>query len=261
MERRCEAGETFLALFCEFPGNPLLKTPNLGRIRALADRYGFAVVVDETIGNFVNVHVLPYTDVVVSSLTKVFTGECNVMGGSAVLNPQGRYYAQLKKVMETDYEDNYWPEDAIFMERNSRDFVSRVDRINANAEAICETLKASPIVKQIYYPKYSETRGFYDDCRNKNGGYGGLLSITFKSTAQAVTFFDKLETAKGPSLGTNFTLSSPYVILAHYGELDWAAQFGVEADLVRISVGLEDAADLTSRFERALAAAARVPAG
>jgi len=261
LERRCEAGETFLALFCEFPGNPLLKTPNLGRIRALADRYGFAVVVDETIGNFVNVHVLPYTDVVVSSLTKVFTGECNVMGGSAVLNPQGRYYAQLKKVMETDYEDNYWPEDAIFMERNSRDFVSRVDRINANAEAICETLKASPIVKQIYYPKYSETRDFYDDCRNKNGGYGGLLSITFKSTTQAVTFFDKLETAKGPSLGTNFTLSSPYVILAHYGELEWAAQFGVEADLVRISVGLEDAADLTSRFERALAAAARVPAG
>ena len=47
--------------------------------------------------------------------------------------------------MDGDYEDNYWPEDAIFMERNSRDFISRVDRINTNAEAICETLKASPI--------------------------------------------------------------------------------------------------------------------
>ena len=81
LERRCEAGERYLALFCEFPGNPLLKTPDLCRIRTLADRYDFAVVVDETIGNFVNVHVLPYADVVVSSLTKVFTGECNVMGG------------------------------------------------------------------------------------------------------------------------------------------------------------------------------------
>lgn len=258
LEQRCEAGEKYLALFCEFPGNPLLKTPDLRRIRSLADRYDFAVVVDETIGNFINVHVLPYADVVVSSLTKVFTGECNVMGGSSVLNPQSRYYANLKEIMEQDYEDNYWPEDAIYMERNSRDFVSRIDRINKNAEAICDKLKAAPIVKEVYYPKYSATRNFYDQCRNADKGYGGLLSVTFETTEQAVTFFDKLETAKGPSLGTNFTLSSPYVILAHYGELEWTAQFGVEADLIRISVGLEDSADLVSRIERALAAASKL---
>ncbi|KAK0516905.1 hypothetical protein JMJ35_000060 [Cladonia borealis] len=255
LERRCESGERFLALFCEFPGNPLLKTPDLRRIRTLANRYDFAVVVDETIGNFINVHVLPYADVVVSSLTKVFTGECNVMGGSSVLNPQSRYYSQLKHFMHEDYEDNYWPEDAIFMERNSRDFVSRIDRINKNAEAICETLRVSPIVKEVYYPKYSPTRVFYDDCRNTNGGYGGLLSVTFQTYLQAIAFFDRLETAKGPSLGTNFTLSSPYVILAHYGELDWSAQFGVEADLIRISVGLEDPGDLRSRVEQALVVA------
>lgn len=52
--------------------------------------------------------------------------------------------------------------------------------------------------------------------------------------------------------------SSPYVILAHYGELEWTAQFGVEADLIRISVGLEDSADLVSRIERALAAASKL---
>lgn len=237
----------------------MLKTPDLRRIRDLADRYDFAVVVDETIGNFVNVHVLPYADVVVSSLTKVFTGECNVMGGSAVLNPQGRYYSQLKDMMAAGYEDNYWPEDAIFMERNSRDFISRVDRINRNAEAICEILKASLIVKQVYYPKYSPTRKNYDDCRNPNGGYGGLLSVTLKTIPQAVAFFDRLDTAKGPSLGTNFTLSSPYVILAHYTELHWTAQYGVDADLVRVSVGLEDPGDLKARFERALTEAAKIP--
>ena len=124
--------------------------------------------------------------------------------------------------MHKDYEDNYWPEDAIFMERNSRDFVSRIDRINKNAEAICEALRVSPIgnmllmitqpsliaisVKEVYYPKYSPTRPFYDECRNMNGGYGGLLSVTFYTYLQAIAFFDRLETAKGPSLGTNFTL-------------------------------------------------------
>lgn len=81
LEQRLEGGERFLALFCEFPGNPLLICPNLQRIRSLADKYNFAVVVDETIGNFINVNVLPYADVVVSSLTKIFSGESNVMGG------------------------------------------------------------------------------------------------------------------------------------------------------------------------------------
>lgn len=70
-----------LALFCEFPGNPLLRSPDLVKIRELADKHGFIVVVDETIGNFINVEVMTYADIVVSSLTKIFSGESNVMGG------------------------------------------------------------------------------------------------------------------------------------------------------------------------------------
>jgi cystathionine gamma-synthase len=81
LESRLSNGEKLLALFCEFPGNPLLKSPDLTRIRDLAHQYDFAVVIDETVGNFLNVNVLPYADVVVSSLTKVFSGDSNVMGG------------------------------------------------------------------------------------------------------------------------------------------------------------------------------------
>lgn len=84
LERRLESGERYLALFTEFPSNPLLRSPNLERIRHLADKYDFCVVVDETVGNFINVNVLPYADVVVSSLTKVFSGDSNVMGGGYV---------------------------------------------------------------------------------------------------------------------------------------------------------------------------------
>lgn len=70
-----------LALFTEFPSNPLMRSADLPRLRALADKYDFLVVVDETLGNFVNVEVLPYADIVVSSLSKVFSGDANVMGG------------------------------------------------------------------------------------------------------------------------------------------------------------------------------------
>jgi cystathionine gamma-synthase len=81
LEARLEGGERYLALFCECPSNPLLKTPNLRRLRALADTYDFLIVIDETIGNFSNIAVLEVSDIVVSSLTKVFSGDSNVMGG------------------------------------------------------------------------------------------------------------------------------------------------------------------------------------
>ena len=131
------------------PGNPLLKTPDLRRIRSLADKYEFLVVVDETVGNFLNINVLPYADVVVSSLTKIFSGDSNVMGGSAVINPHGRFYQDLKNAFNKEYEDDYWAEDAVFLERNSRDFVSRIEKINNTAEDITAMLKESPLGKPI----------------------------------------------------------------------------------------------------------------
>ncbi|KAF3479982.1 cystathionine gamma-synthase [Arthroderma uncinatum] len=261
LEKRLESGERYLALFTEFPGNPLLRSPDLERIHALSRKYGFAVVVDESVGNFINVNVLPYADVVVSSLTKIFSGDSNVMGGSAVFNPHGQFYSQLKQVLANEYEDNYWPEDAVFLERNSRDFIVRIERINKSTEVLTSLLEDSPLVKDVYYPKSSLTKPFYDKCRNPDGGYGGLFSVTFHSPEAAAAFFDNLGVMKGPSLGTNFTLSCPYTILAHYQELDWAKSLNVPFDLVRISVGLEDVNDMKKRITHALEAVEKLGKG
>ncbi|ODN97438.1 cystathionine gamma-synthase [Cryptococcus wingfieldii CBS 7118] len=267
-EKNPDEGQ-ILALFCEFPSNPLLKSPDLVRIRKLADKYGFVIVVDETIGNFVNVEVVTFADIVVSSLTKIFSGDSNVMGGSLILNPNGPLYADLKAAQDSTYEDHYFPEDAVYMERNSRDYRARIEKVNNNAYDVCDLLyrrslddTTSPaegkIIKKVYYPRYI-TSDTYAAAQRKQtlgkGGYGGLFSLTFTSLAASQAFFDTLECAKGPSLGTSFTLASPYTILAHYLELDWAAQYGVEKGLVRISVGQEDKAVLKGWFESALAAA------
>ncbi|KAJ5885310.1 Cystathionine gamma-synthase [Penicillium taxi] len=255
LEARLKNGERFLGLFTEAPGNPLLRTPDLVRIRSLADQYDFAVVADETISNFLNINVLPYADIAVSSLTKLFSGDSNVMGGSLIVNPHGQYYRRLKETLSHEYEDIFWAEDAVFMERNSRDFVTRIDKINSTSEEITAMLKDSPLVKEVYYPKYSPTRPLYDSLRTPNGGYGGLFSITFHSKEATIAFYDTIEVLKGPSLGTNFTLCSPYVVLAHYGELEWAKSYDIDPDLIRVSVGLEDVADLRSTFQQALDAA------
>ncbi|EPX72474.1 cystathionine gamma-synthase [Schizosaccharomyces octosporus yFS286] len=251
-ENLLESGEKVLGLFCEFPSNPLLNTPDLVRIRRLANKYDFAVVVDETIGNFLNVEVLPYADMVVSSLTKIFSGDSNVMGGSLVLNPLSRLYGKLKEGMTKLYEDNFYDEDALTLERNSRDFADRSKVINENAEVICELLRKSPKVKQLYYPKYNISSTNYEACKRNNGGYGGLLSVVFHDPCDARRFYDHIRVAKGPSLGTNFTLASPYTIIAHYQELDWAEENGINRNLVRVSVGMEPKKHLSAVFSEAL---------
>ncbi|GAA5916585.1 hypothetical protein JCM6882_002551 [Rhodosporidiobolus microsporus] len=282
-----EANPPILALFCEFPSNPLLRSPPLLELRKLADEFGFMIVVDETIAGFVNVEVLPPADIVVSSLTKVFSGDSNVMGGSLVLNPKAPHYPSLKAAQEATYEDAYFDEDAIYMERNSRDFQARVARENANAEMLCDLMRArripgppangvvpappptprpegapGPVITEVYYPKYMTPDNYLASRRApssfsspdapSSSGFGALFSLTFSSTLAASTFFDALPCYKGPSLGTNFTLACPYTLLAHYTELGWAKGWGVEANLVRISVGLEEEGMLRGWFEGAL---------
>ena len=68
----------------KFPTNPLLHSPDLRRLRALADKYEFPIAIDQTIGNFVNMKVTLYADIVVNGLYKVFSGYANVMGGGSV---------------------------------------------------------------------------------------------------------------------------------------------------------------------------------
>lgn len=196
---------------------------------------------------------------------------------SLVLNPNSRHYASLKEHLSQTYVDTYFSEDAIYMERNSRDFQRRIHVIDKNTEIICDFLRSRSVaggyspkddqrgvaIKEVYYPKYI-TRENYTLCRTSspplnstsatNNGFGGLFSLTFTSLLASSTFFDALPCYKGPSLGTNFTLVCPFTILAHYGELEWAEKWGVERGLVRVSVGLdlEEGGALMAGFIRAL---------
>ena len=70
-----------LAIFTDFPGNPNLRSADLPRLRALADLYHFPFIIDDTVGLHL-VQILPFADIVVNSLTKVFTGMSNVLGGT-----------------------------------------------------------------------------------------------------------------------------------------------------------------------------------
>jgi cystathionine gamma-synthase len=152
------------------------------------------------------------------------------------------------------------------MESNSRDFASRVRTINANARALCAFLRSRSlsqvqgnsedtpfVIKEVFYPEYTTPTNYNMYRRpGPSDNFGPLFSLTFTSMLASEAFYDALPCAKGPSLGTNFTLSCPYTILAHNHELEWAERYGVEEGLVRISVGMEDIEMLLGWFQRSL---------
>jgi cystathionine gamma-synthase len=253
--------EAIMGLFCEFPGNPLLRSPDLKRLAELARRHRFPLLVDDTLGAFINVNALPAADVLANSLTKFFSGRGDVMGGSLVLNARGPFYRELQQLLDAEYEDLLFAADAVVLERNSRDFRDRVARINRTAERLCDHLRQHPAVAHVYYPNY-ETPDNYRAFQRPGGGFGGLFSLLLHDSARtAPACYDALRICKGPNLGTNFSLCCPYTLLAHYHELEFAESCGVSRYLLRVSVGLEDADWLIARFDATLAAANRVVRG
>ncbi|HEX6983956.1 MAG TPA: aminotransferase class I/II-fold pyridoxal phosphate-dependent enzyme [Planctomycetaceae bacterium] len=244
--------EPVAGLFTEFPSNPLLVSPDLERLSASAHRHGVPLVVDDTLAGFANADLLSVADAVCTSLTKFFSGVGDVTAGSVVVNPRGPFAGDLAAGLRRAGAF-LWGDDAVVLERNSRDYLGRAADINRNAEALAEFLVGHPAVAAVHYPK-SRARGLYDAFRRRGGGYGGLLSFELHDAPRAASrTFDALRVCKGPNLGTGYTLVCPYTLLAHYGELEFAESCGVSRHLIRVSVGTEPTDELIRRFDAALA--------
>jgi cystathionine gamma-synthase len=81
LQKKADATEKIQAVWCECPNNPMMRTVDLNRVRNLADKYDFLLVVDDTIGSFANIDVQDIADVVVTSLTKNYSGFADVLAG------------------------------------------------------------------------------------------------------------------------------------------------------------------------------------
>lgn len=252
--KKCLEAEQLSAVYTEVPSNPLLRTADLPAVGELTRQHGVPLIIDDTVGTVVNVDAFRYADVVTTSLTKYFSGIGNVMGGVVIVNHKSPAADWLREGLQREGGDDLWLEDALVLEKNSRDFVERVNQINRTAECVVNFLGEHPKVAEVWYPR-ERSRQEFDRIRREGGGFGGLFSILLKDAEKtAPIFYDALAVSKGPSLGANYTLCCPYTLLAHYDELDWAESLGVKRDLIRISVGLEDADDLIQRLEAAFAA-------
>ncbi|KAF2499867.1 cystathionine gamma-synthase, converts cysteine into cystathionine [Lophium mytilinum] len=257
-----DAGRFVQAVWSEFPSNPALTVPDLVRLRTLADEYGFILAVDDTIASFCNVDLLSTADVLVSSLTKSFSGYANVMGASAVLNPSLPQYSFLKHLFASDYQNDLYNADADVLEKNSRDYLERSAILNANAENLATYLVArsqlpDSCISRVLYPStIPSVANFTPHLRRTTPdfkpGYGCLLSVELKTIESTIAFYDNLDVHQGPHLGAHLTLALPYVRGLHAKELDKVSEFGCLPTQVRVSVGLEDGAALREIFGRAV---------
>lgn len=274
LDEFCEAekkeGRSVQAVWAEFPANPMLTTPDLGRLRKLADKHGFILCIDDTVGSFCNIDVMGAdgADVVLTSLTKSFNGYAETMGGSTVLNPLSKVYGELKSLMEKRYHNDVYPADLAQLEENSRDYMERSDILNKNAQAVVEYLHSKAqdpdsAIKEVMYPSVHRDRANYEArkrpaTKDFTPGYGCLFSVECEDVPTTIAFYD--EVGKyihiGPHLGAHKTLLLCYVKAIYGKELDWVGEFGLNETALRVSVGFQDdPEELLRIFKQAVEAA------
>jgi len=196
------AGRPIQALFTEFPSNPLLVSTDLTRLRQIATKYDFLLVVDDTLGSFANIDVLGAdgADVLWSSLTKSFGGYADLMAGSVVLNPSSVYHAGLKELFEARYHNDLYIDDAIVLEANSRDYLARSAVLNSNAFTIAKWLderasNPASTVARVFHPSVRVDGANYRKRMRAPDkefvpGYGCLLSVEFTTHEAMVAWYN-----------------------------------------------------------------------
>ena len=238
------------AIIVELPSNPMLQCVDIKTISEIANERDIPLIADDTIGSPLNINALSYADLVFSSLTKSFAGKGDILAGSLVVNPKSKWNQILKEKIQQSAICELANADAIALEEASQDVFTRIPLLNQACMTLKAKLQEHPSVARVFHPADCPN---YQKLLKDRGGYGCLVSFELTGGIEATkNFYNSLKVCKGPSLGTNFSLACPYVLLAHYEELDWAKSCGVPPHLIRVSVGLEKPQILWERFEKAL---------
>lgn len=235
-----------------------------------AAKYGFILIVDDTVAGFGNVDIFGYTDILLTSLTKSFSGYANVMGGSIVLNPLSPHYDNLAAKFTSTHKNELFAADAQVLLSNSQDFLARTRKLNRNTAAVAAFFHRyvadpdSPVAK-VHYPTQLPSKPNYDSMMRRSTpdlpepGYGCLLTVDFESVATTKAFYDRCGFYPSPHLGAHVTLVIAYAMMAYGKDPADAAHFraaGVKEESLRFSVGLEDVEDLIDTIKDALDIAA-----
>jgi cystathionine beta-lyase/cystathionine gamma-synthase len=239
-------------LFLETPTNPTLRCADIQKLAAVGRKKGVCVVVDNTFATPVLQKPLSMgADLVIHSVTKYLGGHSDVTAGAVV---GSRKWIDPIRQMMIHSGGCLDPNAAYLMIRGMKTLQLRVERACSNAFAIAEFLKAHSKVERVYYPGLMECEG-HEAATRQMRDFGMMVSFDIKGGGKAARkFIDSLELwYLAASLGgVESTVSYP--VLTSHIDLDnkTLRLLGVSPATVRLSVGIEDSADLVADLDRAL---------
>ncbi|MDX1498964.1 MAG: cystathionine gamma-synthase [Woeseiaceae bacterium] len=250
----CAAGASLVLI--ETPSNPLLRITDIAEVAAIAKTHGALVAVDNTFLSPALQQPIAFgADLVLHSTTKYINGHSDVVGGAAI--------AATAELAETL---SWWanclgitgaPFDSYLTLRGVRTLHARVRQHEANATELARVLVEQEGVSRVFYPGLEQHPG-HAIARRQQQGFGGMISFEIEGGEAAVrAFVERLDYfSLAESLGGVESLVCHPASMTHAPVSPEAlAEAGISATLIRLSVGLESAADLVADCLRGLEAA------
>jgi cystathionine beta-synthase len=239
-------------VWAESPTNPLLSVPDLRALASAAHASGALLVADNTFAS-------PYlqrplelgADAVVHSTTKYLGGHSDVVGGAVVVPSADQALGDGLAFLRNATGAVPGPFDCWLTLRGIKTLAVRMDRHCANAEQVAHMLAGHAAVTEVFYPGLPSHPG-HQVAKSQMRGFGGMVSFRVRggqSQAADVCGRTRLFTL-GESLGGVESLIEQPARMTHASVAGSALE--VPADLVRLSVGIENAADLIADLEQAL---------
>jgi len=247
-------GKRTRAVFVEIPTNPHLYVPDIPRIASVTRARRIPLLVDPTLaGPFSTDPFRMGADLVILSLTKYLAGHNDVIGGAVLgrkklLDPVREYHGTAGTLLP--------PLAAYLVLRGIKTAALRMHRQHDTAEKVARFLEQHPKVRRVYYPGLPSHPHFGVASRLLRG-CGGVVTFRLKSDLEgAERFMDRLRLfAIAPSLGGVESLAELPATMSYWDRPRKVRRsLDISDDLVRLSVGIEDAEDLLSDLKQALSA-------
>ncbi|MBT1697283.1 PLP-dependent aspartate aminotransferase family protein [Fulvivirgaceae bacterium PWU4] len=237
-------------IYIETPSNPTLKITDIGAVAAIAKKHGLISIIDNTFASPVNQNPIDLgIDIVTHSGTKYIGGHSDICCGAALASRE-----LITRIWESaiHFGGSLDAHTCWLVERSLKTMVLRVRQQNQNALALAQYLKSDSRIGKVYYPGLTDHPGHAIAKAQMPGGFGGMLSFEVKN--DAARFMGNLKLIhRAISLGgVESTITSPaktsHVKMSPAERL----AIGVTDQLVRLSVGIEEADDLISDIKQAL---------
>jgi cystathionine gamma-synthase len=239
-------GKTKL-LWLESPANPTWDLTDIAEAAKLAHAVGALVAVDSTVAAAILTHPIALgADIVMHSATKYLNGHTDVVAGALVAARQDAFWERIVAVRK-DVGAILGPFEAWLLLRGMRTLPLRIERVCRSAQAIAEHFAGDARVGAVLYPGLPNHPGHEIARRQMTGGFGGMVSIRLRHGEMAA-----ISTAARVKLWKRATsLGGVESLIEHRASIEGAGT-PVPSDLLRLSVGIEDAKDLITDLDQAL---------